>query len=449
MPNPSQRDVWTKTFGALEPVADLGAARQRDRVHRARALRRVPASRPRAARCRGSRAARSGRACRTSAKARSSVAWSFCSISRPTASASGASGGIPGLLGRRHRTRRRRQLVEAVVDRGQLRRVMPGRLEEATHGVRDRDQPAGAAREGAVDVTERARAGSGRRCAGSRRSGRASSLGGDRAVDVGVDEVRVEEVGPFGSHSPDRRRAPSAGSTSEPAADAAGKGRRARRGARRSAARRCRARRGRGSVRRRRLHAAPGSSARRWPSDPLTPVSLWTCSTFTRQPRVDASRARRPCARSRTGRARRLRRRSAQLRPQLWVARELDQPLAPAPSMSPIGIEVAASRRRGRRSPVPPARVATTGRSAASASIATTGVPSFADVSRRRRTPRTRRRMCLLEADEPAAIGDAELGAPAPPPRARSSPSPTSTSTASTPVVDDARAASGRGRAGA
>ena len=32
---------------------------------------------------------------------------------------------------------------------------------------------------------------------------------------------------------------------------------------------------------------------------------------------------------------------------------------------------------------MPPARVATTGRAAASASIATTGVPSFADVSRR------------------------------------------------------------------
>ena len=59
---------------------------------------------------------------------------------------------------------------------------------------------------------------------------------------------------------------------------------------------------------------------------------------------------------------------------------------------------------------MPPARVATTGRAAASASIATTGVPSFADVSRRASKDAYQGRMLLLEADEPAAVGDAELG---------------------------------------
>ena len=59
---------------------------------------------------------------------------------------------------------------------------------------------------------------------------------------------------------------------------------------------------------------------------------------------------------------------------------------------------------------MPPARVATTGRSAASASIATTGVPSFAEVSRSASNDAYQRPNALLEADEAAAVGDAELG---------------------------------------
>ena len=61
----------------------------------------------------------------------------------------------PGLLGRRL-GRRACGLVEPVVDRHELPRVVSRRLEEDPHGVRDRDQPAGAVCERPVDVAERA-----------------------------------------------------------------------------------------------------------------------------------------------------------------------------------------------------------------------------------------------------------------------------------------------------
>ncbi len=83
--------------GALEPVADLGAAGQRDRVLEAEFGDERARLAPPAGRRRGSRAVPPEAPARTSANARSSVAWSFCSIRRPTASASGASAGIPGL----------------------------------------------------------------------------------------------------------------------------------------------------------------------------------------------------------------------------------------------------------------------------------------------------------------------------------------------------------------
>ena len=50
------------------------------------------------------------------AKARSSVAWSFCAVRRPIASTSGASVGDPGSAGVTSDVRRR-QRVEPVVDR--------------------------------------------------------------------------------------------------------------------------------------------------------------------------------------------------------------------------------------------------------------------------------------------------------------------------------------------
>ena len=58
---------------------------------------------------------------------------------------------------------------------------------------------------------------------------------------------------------------------------------------------------------------------------------------------------------------------------------------------------------------VPPTRVATTGRSAASASIATTGVPSFAEVRSMASNAAYQSRHLLLEPDEPAPVLDAEL----------------------------------------
>ena len=114
---------------ALEPVADVRAARQGTRRRRARARRRaarVSASSgplPRIA----SRA--SGTAERTRANARSSVAWSFCAISRPTASSERRVRRDPRGLGVSSDARGR-QLVEPVTNRHQLRRVVSCALEE-------------------------------------------------------------------------------------------------------------------------------------------------------------------------------------------------------------------------------------------------------------------------------------------------------------------------------
>ena len=88
------------------------------------------------------------------------------------------------------------QLVEAVADRHELRRVVTGALEEGTDRVRDRDQAPGRPGEGAVDVAERPEQVAVVVVPG--RDGRDSEqTGGCAAVDVGVDEMRVDEVGPF------------------------------------------------------------------------------------------------------------------------------------------------------------------------------------------------------------------------------------------------------------
>jgi hypothetical protein len=107
----------------------------------------------------------------------------------------------PRLL-RGRRRGRGRELVEPVPDRDELARIVAGALEEDADRVRDRDDPARAAGECPVHVAERAeqvavvvvaRGDEGR----ARRGGR------DRAVDVGMDEVRVQEVGPLGAHGQD------------------------------------------------------------------------------------------------------------------------------------------------------------------------------------------------------------------------------------------------------
>ena len=61
--------------------------------------------------------------------------------------------GDPGSGGGRLRTRRR-QLVEPVPDRQQLRWIVPRRLQEAADGVGDRDQTVVDTGEGAVDIAE-------------------------------------------------------------------------------------------------------------------------------------------------------------------------------------------------------------------------------------------------------------------------------------------------------
>ena len=89
-----------------------------------------------------------------------------------------------------------RQLVEAVVNRHELCRIVTGTLEKAAHGVGDRDQPAGRARERAVDVAKRAEQVAVVVVAG--RDGRdPQQLRRCAAVDVGVNEVRMDEVGPL------------------------------------------------------------------------------------------------------------------------------------------------------------------------------------------------------------------------------------------------------------
>ena len=142
-------------------------------------------------------------------------------------------------------------------------------------------------------------------------------------------------------------------------------------------------------------------------------------------------RARRPSARSRSGADVRGAR-GAEPRPQRRIARELDEPRARAPRRRRLG---AGSRSRPRRrpSPVPPARVATTGPLGG----------ERLDRDHRRSLVRGRQQRGV-DGRVPArgsAAGSRRSGcdrrprarARAPPSRAASSPSPTTTSTASTP----------------
>ena len=71
----------------------------------------------------------------------------------------------------------------------------------------------GAAREQPLDVAERARAGTDRRCASSRRAAPGGSRG-DGAVDVGVDEMRVHDVGAEPPRQPRRAATSERGSRS-------------------------------------------------------------------------------------------------------------------------------------------------------------------------------------------------------------------------------------------
>ena len=211
IPKPSQRDESTKTSArssqsriSVRPGSVTAPPKPELFHESARLLARAgpypgsPAALPAASR-------------RTSANARSSVAWSFCSISRPTAGASGGGRWNAGLR-RRRLGPRRGQLVEPVVDRRRARSVVPGLLEEAANGVGDRDQRPRAARERAVDVPERAEQVAVVVVAG--RDGRTPEVAqaGDRAVHVRVDEMwSCSEVRLLRADGRGSRRAPSAG----------------------------------------------------------------------------------------------------------------------------------------------------------------------------------------------------------------------------------------------
>ncbi len=389
-PRPAARRASPRAGRSRSPPSASCARRRRparasraSRASRAGRRRRSARARPRAPGSGGSgpspriASRRVGQRSCTRANARNRVAWSFCSIRRPIASTSGAPVGDAGLV-RRDLRRERRHLVEAVADRLELPVGQAGVDEEAADRVRDRDQPRRARRERAVDVAERARAGSGRRCAASRRTARRVDARRDGTVDVRVHEVGVQQVGPDRAHACGRRRAPSADSrravqrtwsTGTPASLRA-----RRRGARRRTPRR----RGRRSAHRHRARAAPaaagaGAAPRRRRPSP----SAGGRPSSRRAGSGRGARRRRPCARGRSARACARRRRPIS-RAERRIGGELGEARRQRRT-SPTGDEEALSPSSTTAS-VPPTRVATTGRPAASASIAATGVPSFAEV---------------------------------------------------------------------
>ena len=166
----------------------------RGRAGRRAARRRARARAPRAARAPGLRRARRAR-CRPAASGSARIATSmpFCarqprrSTSRTRASAGTSSGGFsPHASG---------SVVEAVVDRLDLRRRHADLLDrEVAQRVGDRDDPVGHAQRAAARRGGTAR--SERIVVVLRRDElRAAQLRGDAAVDVGVHEVRVHDVG--------------------------------------------------------------------------------------------------------------------------------------------------------------------------------------------------------------------------------------------------------------
>ena len=192
--------------------------------------------------------------------------------------------------GSRPRRRRRRtaprELVEAVADRHELR---AGRGRRARGSARTASEIAISRRarraKRAVDVAERAEQVA--VVVVPRRDDRdAGRRDGERPVDVGVDEVRVQEVGLLGAHGADHVAREARGDV-EAAADAP-----VRHAERVEPLVEARARRVPGTSSPRKRASIPrsrsaGRSASRWPSEPLTPVSLWRWRTFTEQPPVD------------------------------------------------------------------------------------------------------------------------------------------------------------------
>ena len=87
------------------------------------------------------------------------------------------------------------------MDRHQLRRVVTRSLEEAAHGIRDRDQPPCGPREGPIDVAKGPQQVAVVVVPG-RDDWRPEGAGRNRAVDVGVDEVRMEEIRLLGPNRP-------------------------------------------------------------------------------------------------------------------------------------------------------------------------------------------------------------------------------------------------------
>ena len=207
---------------------------------------------------------------------------------------------------------------------------------------------------------------------------------------------------------------------------------------RRSAARRFRARRGRGSARRSRPRASAGSSASRWPSEPLTPVSLWRWRTFTGALAGRRPRARRPSAPVAKRVADVVGAVPAERGAQLGVARRARRGAAASAggvadrqqeAALAVGDDGRRCRRRAWRRPAARPRATRSRRP---------GCPRSPTSAATRRTPRTSRG-CAAGSRRSGSARRRRARARAPRLRGGRSPSPTSTSTASTPSSRTAR----------
>ena len=222
--------------------------------------------------------------------------------------------------------------------------------------------------------------------------------------------------------------------------------RRVRRAPRRTAARRCPGRRGRESGRRCRLPQSrkQGQQVALRAADAGQLVDVE--DLHLEQPAVDGLELVCHPRRWRSGSGRH-RRRERPSRAKLGVARELGQAVRERRRIADR-LQITRSRRAGRRSPCrrrgSPRQVAP----AASASIATTGVPSFAEVRSSASNDAYQGRHALLKADEAGSGRRRRARSASAVTTPRSSPSPTRRA-ARRPRGRRARGVPGRDRAGA
>ena len=213
MPNPSQREVCTKT-SARPSQSRISVRPGRSPPPRGRALPPAPAAGPPAARAEDRQPRRRDSCSRRGERPQQGLVVLLRDQAADGQQRAGRRRDA-GRLGRRN-GRRRGQLVEAVVDRDSFRASWPASGKTRTASEIAISAAPAARRRGRRTGT--ARADSGRRCA--RRDVGSESRGGDRAVDVCVHEVRVQQVGLLGAHRADDVARHPRAETSSAAADA-------------------------------------------------------------------------------------------------------------------------------------------------------------------------------------------------------------------------------------